>query len=185
MIDYKLICTEEAINEAGLGYIFSLRSRKLNFWLNLTKALTVLSVSAPGAIVLNYSVNHWWVQIIVSLAIILSTYLTISSLIQMALSSDAKLNYYYESAAHHNQLMKQFSLLKSQDEWSSIYIYRFHELIGEQSIRDSQDERYNLTDRELRIGMRYGLRMFQKECSECKTVPVSLESTNCNVCGNF
>lgn len=185
MINYKKKCLEEAINEAGIAYIFSQRSSKLKFWLNLTKALTVLSVSAPGAIVLNYSVSLWWVQIIVTFAVILSIYLTVSSLIQMALSSDTKLQYYYESAAHHNQLMKQFYMLFNQDEMSNTHLNRFHELIGEQNVRDTQDEKFNIKDKELRIAMRYGLRMFQVQCSGCKVIPLSLESTSCDICGNF
>jgi len=185
MRNYKEKCLEQAINEAGVAYIFSQRSGKLKIWLNLTKALTVLSVSAPGAIVLNYSVSLWWVQIIVTFAVILSIYLTVSSLIQMALSSDTKLQYYYESAAHHNQLMKQFSMLLNLDEMSSIHVNRFHELIGEQNVRDSQDEKYNINDKELRMAMRYGLRMYKVPCSGCEIVPLSLESTSCNVCGNF
>jgi mobilome CxxCx(11)CxxC protein len=68
---------------------------------------------------------------------------------------------------------------------SDIHVNRFHELLGEQNVRDSQDEKYNINDKELRMGMKYGLRMFKVKCDGCGEVPKSLETTNCNICGNF
>jgi rRNA maturation endonuclease Nob1 len=40
-------------------------------------------------------------------------------------------------------------------------------------------------DWELRMGMRYALREFQKECVGCSETPTSMEKSNCNVCGKF
>ena len=42
-----------------------------------------------------------------------------------------------------------------------------------------------LSDEEKRMGMRSGLRNSQRACVECKKIPTSMESTECNVCGKY
>ena len=51
--------------------------------------------------------------------------------------------------------------------------------------RTQQNSKHNIKEWELRMGMRFALRAFQKKCIGCGTVPLSMESTNCDVCGKF
>ncbi|MDR3625278.1 MAG: hypothetical protein P4L45_00510, partial [Ignavibacteriaceae bacterium] len=55
----------------------------------------------------------------------------------------------------------------------------------ENDFRIDRDNQQYITEKEKRMGMRAGLRQFKRACAACKQVPVSLKSTNCDVCGNF
>lgn len=179
-------CWDIALHESGLTYIFRMRAQKTKKYLKLTKTLSLLSVVVPGTIALNYSVDTWWAKTLLSFAIILSVLLTILSFIDLVYNREDSLNYYYESSAHHAELSRQFEFLAKEthlDENSFKVI--FYQLLGEQKIRDQQDERTNLLPKEERMGLRFGLRQFQRVCVGCKSIPKSLESTNCDICGKF
>jgi mobilome CxxCx(11)CxxC protein len=142
-------------------------------------------VAVPGAVILNYSINSNWVKVILAVAVLVSVFLTISSIVELSYSLNNKLQYYYESASHHSTLTREFESLAKSDVFTEIELNKYNRLIGEQTVRDTQDERYNISAKEERKGMRYGLRHFQRECVGCCEVPLSLESTNCEICGKY
>jgi mobilome CxxCx(11)CxxC protein len=186
MNDLKSKCWNDALNEAGISYVFRSRAKKAKTWLKLTKTLTILSIVIPGAIVLNYNVDSWWVKIIFSLSIVLSVFLTITSIIELVYGKDDALQYFYESASHHANLSKQFELIASDTIISEDNLKeRYNQLLGEQKIRDQQDDKYDITPKEERKALRYGLRQYQRECVSCKKTPTSLDSSECDVCGKF
>ncbi len=51
--------------------------------------------------------------------------------------------------------------------------------------RTQQNSKHKLKEWELRMGMRYALREFQRKCVCCEEIPVAMISTNCDVCGKF
>ena len=42
-----------------------------------------------------------------------------------------------------------------------------------------------VTDKEKRIGMRFGLRELSRKCVGCNEIPLSMNTSNCDICGNF
>jgi mobilome CxxCx(11)CxxC protein len=58
-------------------------------------------------------------------------------------------------------------------------------LDAEDGFQSDKDSQALLTDKEIRRGHRAALRQFQRACASCKITPVSMEATECDVCGNF
>jgi mobilome CxxCx(11)CxxC protein len=56
---------------------------------------------------------------------------------------------------------------------------------AEDECRTAMDEKKQLTGDELRYGMRAALRQQGKQCAGCGNIPISMQPTNCDVCGNF
>jgi mobilome CxxCx(11)CxxC protein len=67
-----------------------------------------------------------------------------------------------------NDLDSQFSVLKAKEE-----------------ARNNQDDKVSFSDKENRLGMRYGLFIFKRKCEGCKEQPISMIPTKCGICGNF
>lgn len=99
---------------------------------------------------------------------------------------DEKLAYSYESSQAHNNLCIQFrKLAEFPPSNYDDFRHQFDVVDADSNSRSRQDVKHNLKDWEKRRGMKAGLREFQRACVECKIVPTSMKSTNCNVCGNY
>jgi len=62
---------------------------------------------------------------------------------------------------------------------------KFTALRSRDEARRAQDAEHSPTEKEMRYGHRAGLRRFQCSCEGCKQIPISMDSSNCNVCGHF
>lgn len=187
MIDItKKECWNNALMEAGMGYVFRQRALKLNKSVKTTKVIAVLVPMIPGAFVLAYEAEGIIYQIIMWAFGVLSIYLAIRSGVSLVYGHDDRLSYSYESASHHASLSLKFENLAnmtSVDTEQAKIMYS--ELIGEQRVRDQQDDKVDITPKEERKAMCYGLRQYSRSCAGCSKVPTSLSPKNCEVCGNF
>ena len=99
---------------------------------------------------------------------------------------DDALAYSYEASQSHNFLYTRFKRLAEFPlEDIKNFTHEFNLLETETNGRNKQDIKYTIKDWELRKGMRYALREFQRNCAGCKKIPLSMKPTNCDICGNF
>jgi mobilome CxxCx(11)CxxC protein len=179
-------CWDNALDAYGYSYIFDMRAARYSnwiYWLNVTAVIVPVLV---GLTAIGYGYNTQILKYCINAAIPLTIGQFVFSLFAMFGKWDEKLAYSYESSQSHNFLyigfkkLAEFPLKNIQD-----FTHEFNLLEVEANGRSKQDVKYNVTDSERRKGMRYGLREFQRPCAGCNNVPLSMKSTNCDVCGNF
>lgn len=177
-------CWDNALDCYALWYIYSVRVRKLEWWLRWTKILGILIPVFLGGLVTSYYQNEelmqWAIVITTPLALgqlLISTYLTISG---------ADENY-----SKYVNLATEFNLLNS--ELVQLAMFPLKGLAENRSKYDVLIERkrglsksiVSLKDKELRMGMRSALRERRRSCAGCGETPISMDPSKCYVCGNF
>ncbi|QIP16843.1 hypothetical protein G8759_31480 [Spirosoma aureum] len=180
----RIDCWNNALDCLGFSYIYSKKISKIEVWLRWSKALGLIIPVALGGMVSTYYTNKeimdWALLIASPIAIaqlIVSSYL-------IAVGSDEKLTSYMGKSAEYSLLRGEFEqLAKYPIANSDEYKHKF-EILSERASGIGKGN-YEVTDPEKRMGMRYGLREFNRECVQCKTVPYSMKATECDVCGNF
>ncbi len=169
----------------GTSYIFRQRATYYN---RLLRIITVLGILAPlliGATVLGYG-EYKFLNFALKIAIAISVFQVALSAISLVYNWNDELSYAFESAQSHDSLYDQFKNLGEFPPGDFKEAYCQFELINTLlRARNEQDTRRQIKDWESRMGMRYALREYQKECVECKKVPMSMKATDCPVCGNF
>jgi mobilome CxxCx(11)CxxC protein len=179
-------CYDFALHTYATHYVYSIRFKSKS---RLNKSIILLGFIVPvliGGIVSSYGINS---QITVNALEVL----TPIAILQLGLSSfslifkwEEQTNYYLESSIGNRLLSEEFlSLAKYPNEDIIQYGHSFEILLERNRNREEQDDKYPFNHKETRIGMRYSLRRFQRECVGCNIVPLSMESTSCNICGNF
>ncbi len=170
----------------GKAYIFEKRANYYNKLLNL---LTVLGIIVPvsiGATVLGYGINILFLKILIAVAIPFSIFQLFISIVSVVYKWSDELSYANESAQEHYFLSDRFKKLGEFPPKKFIETDHNYELINTRlKARTEQDTEHNIRDWELRMGMRYALREYQKECVECKKIPTSMEYSDCSICGKF
>lgn len=188
--DFLIECQNAATTEAGMAFLFRERAKRLGKYVKILKILTILVLIVPGAVALAYGSDSSQLKTTIDVFLILSIIMAIITGLSFVLKWDEKQAYYYESASHHAQLNNAFDLLwkKQNKESAFVGVGLAEELKGLQAelkIRDQQDDKFDISPRDERKALRYGLRQYQRKCVGCTKIPSSLEPTECNVCGNF
>lgn len=177
-------CWDKALDALGYFYIYSKRIEKLELWLRWTKVLGILIPVLLGGLVTSYFSNKLVLSIAITvttplalLQLLLSTYLAITG-------SDEKMSEYSTTAAEYALLNSEFEqLAKYPIEDEATYLNRYNVLLERE--RGVGKRNFNISDKERRMGMRYGLRQYRRGCAGCNETPVSMNPTTCDVCGNF
>lgn len=181
-----LDASDNAFHAFGYSYIFEKRIAK---YLKYISAIKFIGLAIPiviGTIVLGYGGNS--VATIIAIAIgtpILIIQITLS-LLSLIYNWDDELAYAYEAKHDFINLYADFKeLYKNPDSEISQLDKQYSILNTKYTLRRQQNSKHKISDKELRIGMRYSLREHQKQCSGCKKAPTDMTSTECGVCGNF
>ena len=182
----KLDSSDKSFHCFGYGYIFQ---KRIKWYLRYINALKFFGIIVPliiGAIALGYGVNNN----ILIYAIIIGTPFIILQLVISTLSIvykwDDELAYSFEASNDYNYLYDEFrKLFNYPTQNSSQLENRFDILITKLNSREQQNSKHKITEKELRIGMRYSLREHKKECAGCQKIPTDMTSTECGVCGKF
>lgn len=179
-------CTKAVINCYGTGYIFEVRARKLRW---KTRWLTFLGIACPvavGAAAGAFSMKSPATSFVIWMTALLSVPLAVLSVWSLVAKWEDSLSYFIESKTDNYRLSNEFRRLSSDPNMDEAeFNMRFSILDAQAGMRKAADERYDLIEKEKHLGMRAALRQWQFPCAGCKTVPLSLESTNCPVCGQF
>ncbi|NRS90843.1 mobilome CxxCx(11)CxxC protein [Flavobacterium sp. 7E] len=175
-----------SIQSFGKSYIFSKRAQ---FYSNWNRFLAVLGIVVPltiGATASGYGFNSEILKNTIAISIPLSIIQLIISAFALVNNWNDYLSYSLEAVNDYNALSDSFKKLgKNPPSDYTEFFHQFEILETKMNSRTENDSKYNLKERELRKGMRYSLREFQRQCVGCKETPKSIESTNCDVCGKF
>ncbi|MCC5888895.1 MAG: hypothetical protein JJT88_20850 [Gammaproteobacteria bacterium] len=175
-----------ALNCFGTGYLFEKRIVPLRFAI---KSLSFLSLAGPlsiGALVLAVGTTGSIIFFALAAASTLSSVQVIVSLWALVANWQNNLSYYIESKSDNYRLADKFNGLANNVNLSdSKWRHQKDVLETMSEMRKDLDLRFDISDEEKRMGMRAALRRYQRPCVACSQVPVSLDSHNCDVCGNF
>ncbi|WP_286894965.1 MULTISPECIES: mobilome CxxCx(11)CxxC protein [Sphingobacterium] len=187
--EIKIQCWNNAMQTFGYSYIFSRRARFYAKWLRVLTLLGILVPLIIGTAATGYGTDSNLLKSLIWVSVPLSIFqITISAFALVNKWEDMS-SYSLEAVANYDMLSEKFrSLAKIEPENEEDIlnlIKEFDNLNSHYNYRSQQDVKYLITEREKRIGMRWALRDFQRQCAACHEVPVSMESTECPVCGQF
>lgn len=179
-------CADSALKCHGTAYIFEKRAAKIR-----TKVITLsfLGIAAPasvGAIIGTYNLDIKDIQLFLFIAGTIAIIQLIFSIWSLVSGWDRNLSYYLESKAANYRLASQYDRLSKTTTLSPHdFEVEFQVLHREAEFRANLDNQHDITDKEKRMGMRYGLRQYQRPCVGCKQTPTTMKATDCGICGNF
>lgn len=179
-------CWNNAITAFGTAYIFDKKAQRHGFYTNILKVFGIVVPVAVGATALGYGFNSVILKAIIALAIPLSIIQLIFSVFAVVHKWDDELAYSYEASQDLSLISDSFKKLGNLPPASFKELNDKYEILNTRlKARKQQNSKHKIREWELRMGMRYALREFQRKCVGCGEIPVSMKSTNCPVCGNF
>lgn len=182
----RRLCADSALECYGTAYIFERRAAKIR---TKIKVLTFLGIAGPasvGAIIGTYNIDTNQLKILLLISGIIAIPQFVCSIWSVVSGWDRNLSYSLESKAANYRLASQFDRLGKTGSMSPNEFDIEFQLIGrEEEFRKNQDNQHDISESEKRMGMRYGLRQYQRNCAGCKRIPNSMKSTNCGICGKF
>jgi mobilome CxxCx(11)CxxC protein len=169
---------KHSFHSFGTAYIFNKRAKKISRYSNWLKVLGIIIPTTVGGLALSYGTDSHLLLLAITIALPLGIFQLVLSVLAIIYKWDDELAYSYESNNAHNSLYHDFMTLENLK-------MQFNTLFTKLKAREEQDEKHNISDKELRLGMRHALRQFNWPCKGCNNIPTSMESTKCDVCGNF
>jgi mobilome CxxCx(11)CxxC protein len=153
--------------------------RWLSFWGLVLPVLV-------GGVVIAFGTEGSYLKYLLAAVGIVGIVQLILSLWSIVASWADNLQYSLESAAENFDLSAKFKELgqQAQDPPDGIEV-RYAELKARDDSRRIADAKRAPKAKELRYAHRAGLRQFQRSCEGCHTIPVSMEPTECDICGRF
>lgn len=182
----KSECWNNSLQTFGYSYIFMRRAMFYRKWLRILSLLGILVPLIIGTAATGYGIDSDLLKALIYVSVPLS-------IIQIAISAFALINnwedmvsYSLEAVAHYNMLSDQYKELATNDiKIPEDLIAEYNNLNIHYKFRSQSDVKYLVTDLEKRVGMRWALREFQRACVGCQITPISMDSTECPVCGKF
>lgn len=177
-------CWDNSLDAIGFGYIYQRKIKKINYWLRTSKVLGIIIPVLLGGI-LTSAFNS---EDILNLAVLITTPI---ALFQLGLSTILTINGADENILKYSTKSAEYSVLESEFRQMARYpIENEFEYLKKYEILIEREKgigkgNIDVTDTEKRMGMRFGLRELSRECIGCKKIPLSMESTDCSICGNF
>lgn len=177
-------CWDKTLDAIGYGYIYQIKIKQINFWLRISKVLgIVIPVFLGGILTSAYNspeyinIAIWITSPIALFQLILSTILTING-------ADENILKYSTKAAEFSVIETEFRQMARypiSDEFE--YLKKFEILIERE--KGIGKANLDVTDEEKRMGMRFGLRELSRTCAGCNLIPLSMNPSKCQICGNF
>jgi mobilome CxxCx(11)CxxC protein len=179
-------CWDKSFHSFALGYIFDKKAQRYGFFVNMLKVFGIIVPTAIGATAIGYGLEAEILKYMIVVAIPLTISQLIFSVVAVTNKWDDKLAYAYEASQDLNLMYDDFKKLGNLPPKDFQELNEKYELLNTRyKSRAQQNSKQNIKEWEQRMGMRFALRETQKECVGCHVVPVSMESTECNVCGKF
>jgi len=176
-------CNDNALHSFGTAYIFEKRASSIRKSINLLTFLGIATPAMVGAVIGTFSLSPQNTKYVLIIAGILGLLQLVLSIWAIVSGWNDRLSYYLESKSANYRLADEFSQLANSTSLSEAdFETRLQVLDKEMTIRNDLDNRHNFSDKEKRMGMRVGLRQYQRHCVKCGQIP-SLKPSNCDVCG--
>lgn len=168
------------------GYIFDMKAKRFSKYVTLLKVFGIIVPASIGATALGYGIDSNFLKLILVVAVPLTIGQLMVSIFAVLNKWDEELAYAYEASQDLNLMTDDFKKLGDLPPSGFIELDIEYELLNTRfKARKQQNSKHNIREWENRMGMRYALRQYQKSCVGCDSIPLSMESTNCPVCGNF
>lgn len=179
-------CWDEALKTFGTAYIFEKRADKMKRKLRWPAFAGIAIPLIIGSIYLSFGKEFEYLGEFVAIAGILGVVQIVVSAWSLVAKWDDRLAYSLESASANYELSNRYTkLAKNPPPDLAEFRRRFDVLEAKNHSRRDSDYKQGVSDKEKRMGMRAGLRQFERACKECGNVPTSMKPTDCAVCGNF
>lgn len=177
---------DKAIHSFGNAYIFSKRADFYKKWIRFVTILGIIVPLTIGATASGYGFNSEILKQTISISIPLTIIQLIISVFALVNNWSDNLSYSLEATNDYGNLSEKFKKLgKYPPNETHILKQQVEITETKYNSRNAQDSKYCIKERELRKGMKYALREFQRPCLGCKKTPVSIIPTECDVCGKF
>lgn len=178
-------CWGQAKQCFGYSYIFSKKASINNKLLSALKILGLIIPFIIGTIALG-GTDSKFISALIYVGGFLMTFQAVISAFAIFVKWDDNYAYYIESKIDRANLSEDFKELANISSASIEELkLNYSVLKAKLKSREAQDAKYDLMDWELKMGMRSALREFQSNCVGCKKVPLSMEPTKCEICGNY
>lgn len=177
-------CNDNALHCFGTAYIFEKCASSIRYKLRVIAFLGIAVPAAVGALISTFLFKPDQIEIAAIIAGVLGLLQLLFSIWSLVSHWDKNLSYYLESKSANYRLASSWNqlgnttILSDQEFASDLQV-----LEKESEIRSDLDNRHDISDSEKRMGMRAGLRKYQRPCVQCGQVPQSMKSSSCGVCG--
>ncbi|WP_082538737.1 mobilome CxxCx(11)CxxC protein [Lysobacter sp. Root494] len=179
-------CWDRAIFAYGTAELFALRARSYRRLLNAISGLGIAVPLLLGGAVMTYGTTTPYLTQAALVAGTIGLAQLLLSGMSVVYGWPASLEYALDSSIDNRAISERFKQLGSlANSVPADFDARYRELVATDNARRNQDGKAGVDDKELRRGHRAALRQFQKECSGCGIVPLSMQSTDCDICGRF
>lgn len=175
-------CWQKSLHAFATSYIFETRYKKYGNRLRVIEFLGIAVPLAIGSIFLSFGPDV--PKLLIVLAGILGVIQVVASAWSLVGNWADKYSYARESISANRQQSEDYRTLAENPDLSRIDV-RYQVVEAVARTRDSLDDQQDITDEEKRRGHRAALRKFQKECLGCGKIPLSMNPSDCPVCGMF
>jgi mobilome CxxCx(11)CxxC protein len=179
-------CWDQAIYAFGTAYIFERRLLAARRNLRVLNYLGILVPVAVGGIIVSFfgveSLRPYLAWLIV-VAGVLSTIQLAFTLWALVAKWDDIASYAAAASSENRRLAARFEELGKIPP--ADFDVQYQLLRADNSRRQEADIQQGISEAELRMITRAGLRQYQRPCVECKNVPRDMKPTTCPVCGSF
>ena len=146
--------------------------------------LGIVTPASVGVIILAFGVSSSNLKLVLTIAGIIGITHLVLSIWALVSTWNERLSYYLESKSSNYRMAEQFAHLGSTTLLPpSEYDIKLGVLETEASLRADLDNRHDIKDKEKRNGLRAGLRQYRRPCVACGSVPTSMKSNDCGICG--
>ena len=179
-------CSDEAFTTYGTAYIFEKRAANIRFKLLMLNFLGIAVPISVGTIIGTYDLDSVAINIVLVVSGTIAFIQLLLSVWSLVSGWNNKLADYLESKASNYNLSSLYQKLFGNSSISEQdFDTELRVLDRESELRSSLDNKFDVSEKEKRMGMRYSLRKFQRPCANCQLVPVDMKSTSCGVCGDI
>lgn len=182
----RRLCADNALKCFGTGYIFERRARRTRIPLRILSFAGIAGPASLGAVAALVGIQSPLLPVAITVAGIIALLQLVMSIWSLVAGWDNSLAYAIESKSENYRLANQFAELGKTTSLSEAKFeseLSILETIAD--LRSSLDNRVDISDKEKRMGMRAGLRNYQRTCAGCGKIPSSMKPTKCGVCGNL
>lgn len=168
----------------GTGQLFVRRARRYRSGLRWLAFIGIAGPLLIGGVVIGFGTEH--LTFLLGAVAAVSIVTLLFSAWSLAATWPENLEYAIASSTDNFELSPRFRELgeMAQAPPSDLEM-RYTVLKARDDSRRKADIAKGVSDKERRYAHRAGLLQFQKECITCKKTPVSMERSDCEVCGRF
>lgn len=182
----RTFCWDDSFEAFGTAYIFKQKAHRLLLGMRILQFLGLAVPVSIGVIFLSFTPNESFHGPIFVFSGIIGFLQLIGTVWGLISQWEANYAYAIESATDNFRISRNFTSIAKNQFMDEIELKAQYILLQkENEFRSSADNKQTISESELRRGMRYALREFERKCVKCEKVPYSMKSTDCPVCGQF